>query len=86
MTSYALVDRNIGIGLKVRDGEGEWKQTEVYQTIKERQEQIRGAENARLLYVALTRARDYLVIMGPEGGSTKGWTKGLSLKPPPSLS
>lgn len=73
-----LFDRNIkGLGLKVRDKDGEYEDTEIRKIIKEEIERKELAESKRLLYVASTRARDYIIYSGIFNQDNEGWSKWL---------
>ena len=62
----ALADEDLGIGLSVPDPEqkGERKATSLRRAIQERQKRSSLAEQKRLLYVAVTRARDEVYLSG----------------------
>lgn len=55
-------DRRFGLGIKVRDRHGERRPTLTYQTIDRLERRRELAENLRILYVAVTRARDHLIL------------------------
>ncbi|MDI3280093.1 MAG: UvrD-helicase domain-containing protein [Bacillota bacterium] len=57
-----LFDRERGLGLKVLNHEGEPLPTGLYREIQAALERRGEEEEARILYVAMTRARDYLII------------------------
>ena len=64
------VDRKMGAAAKVIDQYGEMRKPAVYQEIQIAHTQADINESARILYVAMTRARDWLLIGGsPEPGS-----------------
>lgn len=55
-------DAALGVGLKFADEAGEWHPSALYTWLKQRSQTQAQAEVRRLLYVALTRARDHLVL------------------------
>lgn len=57
-----LFDRERGLGFKVLNREGEPIPTGLYREIQAALERRGEEEEARILYVAMTRARDYLII------------------------
>ncbi len=64
-----LAIRDYGIAAKRLDREeGRLVKTTAYLIAEAREEEMDRAETNRLLYVALTRARDYLIISGKTGG------------------
>jgi ATP-dependent helicase/nuclease subunit A len=66
-----LFDPDLGVGVRWRNPDTDIPhQTWSYHRIRERRKKKVEAESQRLLYVAMTRARDYLVLSGwyPEGG------------------
>lgn len=63
-----LVDEGLGaFGLRHRDEGGNAIEEPEYETLKERDLVASQAESKRLLYVALTRARERLVLVRPSG-------------------
>lgn len=62
--SSIIYHPQIGLGFKVPDGSGYMYETPVRNRIKEMNQSEERSELRRLLYVALTRARDYLVLSG----------------------
>lgn len=66
---------DMGIGLKLyNQNTGQWHDSPVFQKIKQRREDDEREESRRLLYVAMTRARDALILSG--ASSSKGeWAK-----------
>lgn len=60
-----LARRPYGLALQLRDATGEQEPTVAYQLALAEERQMEQAERERLLYVALTRARDYLLLSGP---------------------
>lgn len=70
-----IFDRELGIGLKYVDNKNRIKyKTQPYNIIADKYEEEEDSENLRLLYVALTRAKEKLIITGV----TKG--KGINAK------
>jgi len=64
-TSNFTFDRDfLGIGLKIKDENGELQNTTPWKWIYRNIAKKELAENKRLLYVATTRARDYLIYSG----------------------
>ena len=59
-----LTDRTEGIAVTVRDARGKTVKPVAYQLLKLDTERREGAEEKRLLYVAATRAQDYLIVSG----------------------
>ncbi len=59
-------DNPLVVGIKAPDPEGDYEMTEsaVLLMLREQQKQKERAEKKRLLYVALTRARDHLIMSG----------------------
>jgi ATP-dependent helicase/nuclease subunit A len=57
--------RTMGIAVKVTDGQGDRISPPIAQAISKRQCDEELAEQARVLYVAMTRARDHLLLCGP---------------------
>jgi ATP-dependent helicase/nuclease subunit A len=61
-----------GLGMKVKDGD-DWVETETAVRVKRRRAEAEEAESHRLLYVAMTRAAEHLVLSaGVKGKGTKG--------------
>jgi len=66
--------RDYGFGIKARPPGEDLTDTAIRKIIRSQAAQEEKAENARLLYVALTRARDHLVIAGtPSRKKTSSW-------------
>ncbi len=66
-----LFDPDLGVGIRWRNPETDIPHhTWSYTRIRERRKEKTKAESERLLYVAMTRAQDYLMLSGwyPEGG------------------
>lgn len=53
---------NHGVALKLKDETGEWQKPVLYRKLENLRQQKEEEEAKRILYVALTRARDYLVL------------------------
>ncbi len=64
-----LLRPGLGLGLKLKPPRADdWVETDSFHRIKLLEEERDRAEEARLLYVALTRAQDLLIISGPRPG------------------
>ncbi|OGW89647.1 MAG: hypothetical protein A3A73_00715 [Omnitrophica bacterium RIFCSPLOWO2_01_FULL_50_24] len=62
---HFLAHRDLGLGLRVRNEETrEFEDTSTYKRIKEKLTERDEAESKRVLYVAMTRAREHLVLSG----------------------
>lgn len=62
-TPWLFVDKELGIGVKIpSDKPFEWKGDAVYQRIQEAEKQEQIEESKRILYVAMTRARRWLIL------------------------
>ena len=76
-----VLDADLGIGIEYRNVEEKTKQkTILMETIREKKKRDLFAEELRLLYVALTRAREKLIITGSShtlGTSRKKWDDAL---------
>ena len=71
-------DETSGVGMKMASAGGAWNATLAYQAITELQGRKEAAELKRLLYVATTRARDYLILSGESGKNRGGpWREWL---------
>ncbi len=69
-----LARRDYGIALKLRDDQQEYTAPFNFQRAHALEQRMDIAERERLLYVALTRARDYLIISGCQrGASSASW-------------
>lgn len=78
--STLLIDRNLGIGMRLEDEEGQTQASCVYSFIRWLERRKAEAESKRLFYVACTRARDLLVLTGtwerrPASGSWMSWLR-----------
>jgi ATP-dependent helicase/nuclease subunit A len=65
-----LARRDYGLALRLRDHVGETQQSIAYQLALRAEQRMEQAERERLLYVALTRASDYLLLSGPPRTTT----------------
>lgn len=54
-----------GVALRLRSATGEWQKPLAYNLATYEEQRMEQAERERLLYVALTRAKDYLILSGP---------------------
>ncbi|MGK7937809.1 MAG: UvrD-helicase domain-containing protein, partial [Xenococcaceae cyanobacterium] len=59
-------DSKLGVALKSKDERGETQKPVLYRWLEYQQKQREAEEAIRILYVALTRARDYLIISATE--------------------
>lgn len=66
-TDAWLARRDLGLALKLRDAANEWQPSIAYRLAMDEERRMEQAERERLLYVALTRARDYLILGGATG-------------------
>jgi ATP-dependent helicase/nuclease subunit A len=74
MRDMWLARRSYGLALRLRDSQGEIQQPIAYQLALREEKRMERAERERLLYVALTRARDYLLLSGPAANkSNESW-------------
>lgn len=60
-----LAQHSYGLALQLRGDTGEWHKPLAYTLALAAEQRMERAERERLLYVALTRARDYLILSGP---------------------
>ena len=65
-------DDAFGVGVKLASAGGGWEPTLASRAITELRSRKETAELKRLLYVATTRARDYLVLSGEKGRTRSG--------------
>ncbi len=67
-SSYPLArfDADLGVALKLQDEQGETQKSALYTLLEQHQKQADEVEAKRLLYVALTRGRDRIVLTTPE--------------------
>ncbi len=61
--------RRLGLAAKVTDIRGEPASPSIFEAITQERKALDQAEHARVLYVAMTRARDWLIL----GGAPKQW-------------
>lgn len=73
------IHRQLGITLRVARGDGDRADTRLGALIKRRIKEEEGAESARVLYVALTRARDMLYLCGQADASLGTWFQAFDL-------
>lgn len=59
-----MAQRACGVALQLRNDAGEWQKPVAFHEALWTEQQMERAEHERLLYVALTRARDYLLLSG----------------------
>jgi ATP-dependent helicase/nuclease subunit A len=71
-TSIIRFDPQVGVSWSLADNEGEKQKPALFTLLEQQQKQREAEEAKRLLYVALTRARDRLILTAPQ-------TKGLGL-------
>jgi ATP-dependent helicase/nuclease subunit A len=63
-----------GVAVRLRSQTGEWQKPLAYHLAEYEEQRMEQAERERLLYVALTRAQDYLLLSGPAAQkSTNDW-------------
>lgn len=85
--SPIVVHHEIGLGFKVPDGRGDMLETPQRAKIRELQRIEELSEMKRVLYVALTRAKDYLVLSGIDcekdwDGQVKSWADWIRMLVP----
>ena len=68
----------LGFTIKTPDEQGNLRYSAIGEMIKQLKEQEESAEMARILYVAMTRARDYLVLCSNEKPGKKSWAETLN--------
>ena len=71
------LDRENGLVVQCQDATGERAATPIAAFMAEAQEQRDQAEHARVLYVAMTRARDWLLLGGSPKAHKKSWLASL---------
>lgn len=73
-------DAELGVAIKSKNATGEMQKPVLYRWLEHLQEQEERAEAVRVLYVALTRARDYLILSAaePYKGELNRLQRGLS--------
>ncbi|MBI5034298.1 MAG: UvrD-helicase domain-containing protein [Chloroflexi bacterium] len=72
-SDLVLADRVTGVAVTVRDLRGKTVQPVAYKLMKVEEARREEAEEKRLLYVAATRAQDYLIISGSNKPSEKSY-------------
>ncbi|MEO1744287.1 MAG: UvrD-helicase domain-containing protein, partial [Cyanobacteria bacterium J06629_9] len=72
-------DADLGLALKLDDVEGNLQKSALFTLLEQKKWQAEAEENKRVLYVALTRARDQLILTaaGTQGGSIDVLQAGL---------
>jgi ATP-dependent helicase/nuclease subunit A len=60
-----LASPTYGLSLKLRYATADWQYPVAFQLAKHEEQRMEQAEHERLLYVAMTRAQDYLIMSGP---------------------
>lgn len=74
-----LARRAYGLALQVRDPADEQRRPAAFVLARRAERQFERAERERLLYVAMTRARDYLILSGTaQSKSDDGWHAALA--------
>lgn len=73
-------DPDLGVALKLEDEDGERHKSALYTLLEQRKKAAEREENKRVLYVALTRARDRLILTAakPAGGGLDILQPGLA--------
>ncbi len=66
-----MAQPSYGVALQMRDEHGEWQEPLIYKLAKSEEQRMEQAEHERLLYVALTRSRDYLILSGPTADKSR---------------
>lgn len=61
-TATVLYNPKLGLGLRIKDDNGKWKSPAFYRTVQEAERKAAVLEMKRLLYVAMTRAKDCLIL------------------------
>lgn len=67
--------RDIGLAVRVTSDAGEPYAPQISSVIRKREAEKEAEEHARILYVAMTRARDRLVISGGGDGAASNWMR-----------
>ena len=71
--SALISDESLGIGLRISLSGSPGRPTLAWREISTLRRRKEGAELKRLLYVAMTRARDYLILSGEGKGEWRAW-------------
>ena len=74
---HLVLHRDLGMALKVINRRGQVASSTIGQVMAKRHRDEAMAEHARLLYVALTRAQDYLVLSGAPSPDKASWLAAL---------
>jgi len=74
-TRPLALHRELGVAARVTNSDGESVRPAVYDAIRREHKHKGRAEHARILYVAMTRARDWLFIGGDPAPGTGSWMK-----------
>ena len=79
-TSVIRFEASLGLGLKLKDKEGDYQKSALYALLEQQQKNKNEEEDKRIFYVAFTRARDRLILMSPKpsGGGLTLLADGLS--------
>ncbi len=79
-TSPIYFDSQWGVAIKSKNPQGEWEKPLLYSWLEYQKQKAEIAEDLRVLYVALTRARDYLILTAnePDKGYLAQLTPGLN--------
>ena len=79
-TSSLYFDPQWGVAVKSKNQQGEWEKPLLYRWLEYQKQQQESQEDLRILYVALTRARDYLILTAnePDKGYLARLTSGLT--------
>ncbi|GMW02264.1 MAG: hypothetical protein AMXMBFR84_34000 [Candidatus Hydrogenedentota bacterium] len=72
-TAHALSERSLGLAVRVPDTRGKTDSSAMFTLINQKRKQAERQESARVLYVAMTRARDYLVLSGSPKPTANSW-------------
>ncbi len=70
-----VLHRTLGLAVRVMGGDGETVKPGIYNAIQNAHKEKDAAEHARVLYVAMTRARDWLLLGGGPKGGDGSWFK-----------
>ncbi len=86
-TPHVYFDAQLGVAVKSKDVQGEMQKPVLYSWLAYLQEQKDREEAVRVLYVALTRARDYLILSAaePYKGELNRLQRGLTAASIPTL-
>ena len=84
---HVYFDAQLGVAVKSKDAQGEMQKPVLYSWLAYLQEQKDREEAVRVLYVALTRARDYLILSAaePYKGELNRLQRGLTAASIPTL-